>query len=205
MPDSFFATKTRKRKRESGSTSASAGPKMKASRTSKGVGSRSGARAVGKKAQGRARSADEELESEGSDAGGVDDLDLRVQEADPNESGEEDEDETPAEKRLRLARLYLESVKEGLGASRFCFIFALNSGGAVAADGEVDAAEIDRELISQRLQKDVLEHAGKMHLLVAGSVRAFTVCYLIVFCERLYSMTTICPRRLCGRAATASR
>ena len=28
--------------------------------------------------------------------------------------GEEDEDETPAQKRLRLAKLYLEGVKQGL-------------------------------------------------------------------------------------------
>lgn len=44
--------------------------------------------------------------------------DLRPDAVDPNESGEdgEDEGETPAEKRLRLARLYLESVKDGLGA-----------------------------------------------------------------------------------------
>ncbi|KAI0267393.1 WD40-repeat-containing domain protein [Gloeopeniophorella convolvens] len=78
-------------------------------------------------------------------------MDLRVDEVDPNESGEEDAAETPAEKRLRLAKLYLESVKEGL------------------AEGEVDAAEIDKELISARLKQDVLEHAGKVHLYVADS------------------------------------
>lgn len=43
-------------------------------------------------------------------------MDLRADAVDPNESGEEDEEETPAEKRLRLAKLYLESVKDGLGA-----------------------------------------------------------------------------------------
>ena len=43
-------------------------------------------------------------------------MDLRATEFDPNESGEEDEDETPAEKRLRLAKLYLETVKDDLGA-----------------------------------------------------------------------------------------
>ncbi|KAH9968078.1 WD40 repeat-like protein [Russula dissimulans] len=78
-------------------------------------------------------------------------MDLKADEVDPNESGDEDADETPAEKRLRLAKLYLESVREGL------------------ADGEVDAAEIDKELISARLKQDVLEHAGKLHLFVADS------------------------------------
>jgi ribosomal RNA-processing protein 9 len=42
-----------------------------------------------------------------------------------------------------------------------------------SADGEVDAAEIDKELISARLKQDVLEHAGKLHLFVADSVSTF--------------------------------
>ncbi|TFY80355.1 hypothetical protein EWM64_g3654 [Hericium alpestre] len=79
------------------------------------------------------------------------DMDLRTEEVDANESGEEDEDETPAEKRLRLAKLYLDSVKEGL------------------AEGEYDAAEIDKELVSARLKQDVLEHSGKIHLFVADN------------------------------------
>jgi ribosomal RNA-processing protein 9 len=49
----------------------------------------------------------------------LEDMDLRADEVDPNESGEEDADETPAEKRLRLAKLYLESIKEGLGANSY--------------------------------------------------------------------------------------
>lgn len=43
------------------------------------------------------------------------------------------------------------------------------------ADGEFDAAEIDRELISARLKQDVLEHSGKIHLFIADSVRAFCI------------------------------
>ena len=35
----------------------------------------------------------------------------------------------------------------------------------------MDAAEIDRDIISARLQQDVMEHAGKVHLFVADSVR----------------------------------
>ena len=44
-------------------------------------------------------------------------MDLRAPEVDPDayESGEEDEEETEAEKRLRLAKLYVEGVKAGLG------------------------------------------------------------------------------------------
>lgn len=43
------------------------------------------------------------------------------------------------------------------------------------AEGEFDAAEIDRELISARLKQDVLEHSGKIHLYIADSVRIFPV------------------------------
>ncbi len=41
----------------------------------------------------------------------------------------------------------------------------------LAAEGEFDAAEIDRELISARLKQDVMEHSGKVHLFVADKVR----------------------------------
>ena len=39
-----------------------------------------------------------------------------------------------------------------------------------SADGEFDAAEIDKELISARLKKDVMEHTGKVHLFIADKV-----------------------------------
>ena len=62
---------------------------------------------------------DEELSDETRDADdqeGIDDMDLRAPDVDPDayESGEEDEDETPAQKRLRLAKVYLDGVKQGL-------------------------------------------------------------------------------------------
>ncbi|KAH9064596.1 WD40 repeat-like protein [Lactarius vividus] len=143
MPDSFFSSKkTRKRKRAPFKDSGPSSSK-KILRTSNGR--------VSAKGKGKNQTADEDLHSGGSGSEALDDMDLRADEIDPNESGEEDADETPAEKRLRLAKLYLESIKEGL------------------ADGEVDAAEIDKELISARLKQDVLEHAGKLHLYVADS------------------------------------
>ncbi|KAH8096999.1 WD40 repeat-like protein [Cristinia sonorae] len=151
MPDPFFATnKTRKRKRAA--PSEKGGPK-------KGTGRPNGKpQAFGKSAPPTKKSKrDEELSDETSDEGdgGVDDMDLRAPDVDPDayESGDEDEDETPAEKRLRLAKLYLENVKQGLSL----------------ADGEFDAAEIDKELISARLKQDVLQHSGKVHLFVADS------------------------------------
>ncbi|KAI0705649.1 WD40 repeat-like protein [Earliella scabrosa] len=152
MPDPFFATsKTRKRKR---ATSKDAGPSTskKAARSMKGKIRKTEASSKKRAA------ADEELSDETQDEDdreGIDEMDLRAPDVDPNayESGDEDEDETPAQKRLRLAKLYLDSVKQGLSL----------------ADGEFDAAEIDRELISARLKQDVMEHSGKVHLFVADT------------------------------------
>ncbi|KAI0365017.1 WD40 repeat-like protein [Pilatotrama ljubarskyi] len=155
MPDSFFATsKNRKRKR---STTRDDGPSTskKAARGVKGKGGKARQPEAGTK---KRKAADEELSDATQDDDereGIDEMDLRAPDVDPNayESGEEDEDETPAEKRLRLAKLYLESVKQGMSL----------------AEGEFDAAEIDRELISARLKQDVMEHSGKVHLFVADS------------------------------------
>ncbi|KAG1752077.1 WD40-repeat-containing domain protein [Suillus lakei] len=149
MPDSFFAsTKTRKRKRSVSTAEGARGAKKilredKSSSQDTKLTNASARRGV-------RRAADEELNSDRTDSegGGIDDIDLRA-DVEPETSGDEDEQETPAEKRLRLAKLYLESVKDGL------------------AEGEFDAAEIDRELISERLRQDVLEHSGKVHLFVA--------------------------------------
>ncbi|KAG6853404.1 hypothetical protein C0991_004737 [Blastosporella zonata] len=156
MPDAFFtSSKPRKRKRvESGGRGVSSGGTTKFSRKgpSQGFAKHGSSKANGvQKKKGRA--ADEELSDQTDEGeGGIDDMDLRAdRDEDAVMSGEEDEDETPAEKRLRLAKLYLESVKEGL------------------ADGEFDAAEIDKELISARLKQDVLEHSGKVHLFIADS------------------------------------
>lgn len=106
MPDSFFATKSRKRKRVNSGTSSNS---RKVVKTSNGQ--------VSAKTKGKTRNADEDLHSDESGSQALDDLDLRADQVDPNESGEEDADETPAEKRLRLAKLYLESIKEDLGQS----------------------------------------------------------------------------------------
>ena len=122
MPDSFFAaSKNRKRKR---STTRDAGPSS-SKKVPKGVGGK-GRKPDAKTstASKKRRAADEELSDEtrdDDDQEGIDDMDLRAPDVDPDayESGEEDEDETPAQKRLRLAKLYLDGVKQGLslGAS----------------------------------------------------------------------------------------
>lgn len=108
MPDAFFVSKkTRKRKRTTSTKEASSSKK-----------NINGKGRPEPKSGSKARRRDEELESDATgddDIGGIDDLELRVSDSDPNASADEDELETPAEKRLRLAKVYLESVKEGLG------------------------------------------------------------------------------------------
>lgn len=123
MPDAFFISKkTRKRKRHTSSkdpSSSSSTSHVKKAVNGKGRPRPNG---VGKehhsktKKTPRASGADEELDSSGSeDEGGIDDMDLRASDGEAYISGSEDELETPAEKRLRLAQLYLESVREKLG------------------------------------------------------------------------------------------
>ena len=121
----------------------------------------------------RKKKVDEELDSDQTNEdGGIDDMDLRHDlHARPEDSGQEDEDETPAEKRLRLAQLYLDSVKEGLGMFYHFLRLSLYLLRFFIADGEFDAAEIDKELIAARLKQDVMEHSGKVHLFIADSVR----------------------------------
>jgi ribosomal RNA-processing protein 9 len=104
MPDSFFVSnKTRKRKREST-------PKDPSS-SKKAVNGKG--RPNGK--DKRARVADEDIDSGASEDEAIDDMDLRASDGEAYVSTEEDELETPAEKRLRLANLYLQSLKDNLG------------------------------------------------------------------------------------------
>ncbi|KAL0946270.1 hypothetical protein HGRIS_012522 [Hohenbuehelia grisea] len=155
MPDSFFSSnKTRKRKRTGPTPEGrSARPNKKTTRSEPSSSSKRTSGPWKGKAAPKKTRRDEELNSDRTDDEGgvdIDDMDLRAV-SDEEGSGDEFADETPAEKRLRLAKLYLESVKEGL------------------ADGEYDAAEIDREVIAARLKQDVLEHSGKVHLFIADS------------------------------------
>lgn len=100
MSDAFFASK--KRKRSSTDT-------KRKSRQAKLNG-------VQSKFKPKRRREDEELDSDKTDQddADIDNLDLRADD-EPETSGDEDIDETPAEKRLRLAKLYLQTVTDGLG------------------------------------------------------------------------------------------
>lgn len=103
----------------------------------------------------RRRPAKPDLSDE-SDAGGIDDLDLAQRREEPDEL----DAETPAQKRLRLARSYLEQVKADVRRP------------AEVADGvfEFSAEDVDRELIADRLVQDQLEAAGKAFHRVADTL-----------------------------------
>ncbi|KIO16563.1 hypothetical protein M407DRAFT_33785 [Tulasnella calospora MUT 4182] len=111
----------------------------------------------------RRGSDEEDIDERDEAVGAFDNVDLDGPLPDMNESGDEYDDETPAQKRLRLAKLYLNNVKKSVAGG----------GEGEDDDGEVvgwDAEDLDREILESRLQKDVLEHSGKVHVYVADSV-----------------------------------
>lgn len=104
------------------------------------------------------KSRDEELSSgSDDDRADLDGLDLTRDDVGANatryDSGEEEElnrNETAGEKRIRLAKGYLNKIKDEV-ANR-------------VDDGTFDAADIDRELIAARLKQDVDEQSGAIHV-----------------------------------------
>lgn len=185
MPDSFFtSSKTRKRKRSAPGEGPSSAKKPFRSHGKPSASN--GKQHLANGAWKTKRKGDEELSDETHDEDGgadIDDMDLRAPDVDPDayESAEEDENETPAEKRLRLAKLYLEGVKQDLGLGTYIILSLISSQHSkqAEAEGEFDAAEIDKELISSRLKQDVLEHSGKMHLFIADSVRTIIILTIV--------------------------
>ncbi|ESZ99028.1 hypothetical protein SBOR_0562 [Sclerotinia borealis F-4128] len=97
---------------------------------------------------------DEEISGSDSDSEG-NQLDDDVGEASSDDDLEgEGEEETAAERRLRLAERYLENVRE-----------------EVAEDGVgFDAEEIDRDLIAERLEEDVAESKGRIYRKLADEL-----------------------------------
>ena len=99
----------------------------------------------GQKVHRKKRMRKEDEEEKGSDndffGGNIDDMDLVDDGIAASDSeAEVEKRETAAEKRLRLAKQYLDKVHEDVAY----------------ADGEFDAAEIDRDLIAERLQTDAV-------------------------------------------------
>lgn len=56
-------------------------------------------------------------------------------------------------------------------------------------DGEYDAAEIDRDVISTRLKQDVMEHSGKVHSFIADSVGQSPLSYRSAYLMNYFSLT----------------
>ena len=117
--------------------------------------------------------ADDDEEISGSDSDeegnfeGVSDA-----EEDISESESEDEAQTAAERRLRLAEQYLENVKEHVDEAGF------------------DAADIDRDLIAERLQEDVAETKGRVYRQLASEL-AFDSAKQIYFRSNTNTLTSI--------------
>ncbi|KOS12817.1 wd40 repeat-like protein [Malassezia pachydermatis] len=111
---------------------------------------RSDAQAKGRAGRKSARDSDSE---DGLGTGAVDDMDLRH---DFDEPVNDTHHETPAEAKVRLAKLYLEGLREKEEDD---------------VDG-IDAAAVDRDNIAARLRKDVEETGGRMHIRVAARVAA---------------------------------
>ncbi|KAL7948947.1 WD40-repeat-containing domain protein [Trichoderma barbatum] len=91
---------------------------------------------------------------------------------DEDDNGSDNEGETAAEKRLRLAERYLDNVKEHVDEIGF------------------DAAEIDRDLIAERLQEDVAETKGKVYRQLASEL-AFESVRQTFFRSNTNSVTSI--------------
>lgn len=147
MPDAFFQKKRKRVGTSSGSGSGSA-PASGRSTSSRAGPSRK--KAGASRDRVRARDSD----SDGGEGGGVDDMDLahRYDEG-PSSDAEAEAAETAAEARVRLARAYLDGLRQDEDDR---------------AAGGADAAAIDRDNIASRLQKDVAEQGGKVHAWVAS-------------------------------------
>lgn len=162
-----------------------------------GRGAARGGRGGAQEPKGKRR-ADEDEELDEPEDGFESEDDEELEDAEEFES-DEDETETPAQKRLRLSQMYLKSLEKEARPGQFSVEVA--QGGIPSCpdlccfrpdDGGFDAADLDRDLIAERLQQDVvrpsffihplsfhidpfpfqLEHTGKLHLNVADSVRS---------------------------------
>ncbi|OJD18724.1 hypothetical protein AJ78_01261 [Emergomyces pasteurianus Ep9510] len=142
---SFFTlpASQRKRKRDDG---VAAPPSKK-----RGVSATGG----GKGAQDSAQRDRRQQRDESISGSESDDDDLSQSEASIDEeegSDEESEDETAADRRLRLAERYLENIREEVDEAGF------------------DAADIDRDLIAERLKEDVDESKGRIYRQISSQL-----------------------------------
>ncbi|MBE3045026.1 hypothetical protein IMZ48_21205 [Candidatus Bathyarchaeota archaeon] len=126
---------------------------------------------------------DESISGSESDSGS-DEEDLGAIASDAELSESEGEAETAAQARLRLAERYLENVKHQVDETGF------------------DAADLDRDLIAERLQEDVAETKGKVYRLITAEL-AFDKATHCQFKSNTNSITAVAVRE--PYAYTASK
>ncbi|KAI9149278.1 WD domain, G-beta repeat containing protein [Paramyrothecium foliicola] len=101
-----------------------------------------------------------------------DDSEVSDVEERPSDDDSDGDGETAAEKRLRLAEQYLENVKEHVDEAGF------------------DAADIDRDLIAERLQEDVAETKGRVYRQLSSEL-AFDKASQTLFRSNTQAVTSI--------------
>lgn len=124
---SFFTLPASQRKRKREDRVAAPGSKKRSVAANRGSDEESSRR--------KSQKDDESIS--GSDYEDVEE-DISESEVSGDESSESDEGETAAERRLKLAERYLENLKEQVDEAGF------------------DAADLDRDLIAERLKEDVV-------------------------------------------------
>ncbi|ODM24291.1 hypothetical protein SI65_02001 [Aspergillus cristatus] len=122
---------------------------------------------LGAKSRGARKQKDESVS--GSD---IDEDEASAASRSEDESGSDDEDETAAERRLKLAERYLDNVRDEVDEVGF------------------DAAEIDRDLIAERLKEDVDEFKGRGYRQIASDL-AFSSASHSLFRADTQSTTSI--------------
>ncbi|CAO1636208.1 unnamed protein product [Sympodiomycopsis kandeliae] len=156
MPDAFFQKK-RKRTVSGSSGSGSRGSSSSFPRSrANGAGSTSSSGPSSSRSAGGAQRRSRRDESDEEDDGDfdLDKEDTRHRyEEDISSDEEREEAETPAEARVRMAKMYLEGLK-----------------GPDLDPDDADAALADQENISDRLQKDVSEQSGRLHVFVSSKL-----------------------------------
>ena len=136
----FFTTPASQRKRKRGDNGQSAS-------TIKKRIVNAGSNAKLQKGKPRARR-DESISSSGSE----NETGHKRNSDEEMESESDDADETNAERRLRLAEQYLQNIK-----------------GEVVEEVGFDAEDVDRDLIAERLEKDIAETKERLHKYIAST------------------------------------
>ncbi|KAF2669553.1 WD40 repeat-like protein [Microthyrium microscopicum] len=141
---SFFTAPASQRKRKR----TDAGPSSSAKRS---AAPRNNTRQVNGSRPATRAERDESISGSDSDVSGAENEELG-DEDEISHASSEDENETAADKRLRLAERYLENIRDEIDPAGF------------------DAADVDRDLIAERLREDVAESKGKVYRNIASQL-----------------------------------